>query len=237
MRSVERAPAASILILLVGALSVGGILGAPRRVQAQSTVRALSGQTAIPSSTRLGASEEDHDPQAGRILLGSALGAVGGAGLGAALLLGAKAAREENDGRYDDPNRTDPTIGLSMIGVAFIVGGAPFGAVRMGGIERGRTGAYVVGGVGEFVVGGAGYTLANQIHESPTSRYVGLGVGWILGAAGGALLAAPQQKSGTGLVGYRDGEWQVSRPALQVRSSPILDRPSVGVTLLSVRLQ
>jgi len=183
----------------------------------------------------LGDSRDDHDPQVGRILLGSALGTVGGVGLGAALLRGATAAREEHDRAYDDPNEPDPTIGLAVIGAAFIVGGAPFGAVRMGGIERGRTGAYVVGGVGEFVVGGAGYALANQIHESRTSRFVGLGVGWILGAAGGALLAAPQQESGTGLVGYRNGEWQVSRPV--VRPGLTFDRPSVGVTLLSVRFQ
>jgi len=227
--------------MLVGTGLVLTLPGANRAGHAQSIDPAVSGPPAIQSPMRPegsgdpGESGDDHDPHVGRILLGSALGAVGGAGLGAALLQGAEAAREEHDGRYDDPNRTDPTIGLSMIGVAFIVGGAPFGAVRMGGIERGRRGAYVVGGIGEFVGGGVGYTLANQVHESRTARYVGLGVGWVLGAAGGALLAASQQEQSTGLVGYSNGEWQVSRPV--VRPGLTFDRPSVGVTLVSVRFQ
>jgi len=237
MRSIENVLASSVLALLVGVLSVWAFLGATRGVQAQSTVRAPSGPPAIQSSTKVGESGDDHDPQAGRILLGSALGTVGGVGLGAALVRGAMAENHGDDRRYDDPNRPDPTIGLALIGAAFIVGGAPFGAVRMGRIEKGRTGAYVVGGVGEFVVGGLGYALANQIHGSRTSRLTGLGVGWVLGAAGGTLLAASQQEGGTGLLGYRDGAWRVSRPTVQVRSSPILDRPAVGVTLLSVRLQ
>jgi hypothetical protein len=69
----------------------------------------------------LGDPGDDHNPHVGRVLLGSALGTVGGVGLGAALLRGAAAAREEHDRTYGDPNEPDPTIGLAVIDAAFIV--------------------------------------------------------------------------------------------------------------------
>lgn len=76
---------------------------------------------------------DSHDPHPGRIVLGGALGAVGGVGLGVALLRGAAMVdREQEDRVYDDPSRPDPAAGIALIGAAVIVGGAPFGAVRMG---------------------------------------------------------------------------------------------------------
>jgi hypothetical protein len=137
---------------------------------------------------------------------------------------------------YDDPSRPDPAAGIALIGVAAIVGGAPFGAVRMGRIKDGRTGAYVLAGVGEFVVGALGYALANRIHESASSRLAGLGTGVVVGAAGGALVAPTQEEQSTGLVGYEAGEWSVSPPDVRVRPNVGRHRSlSATVSLLSLR--
>lgn len=246
MRSLVPARVPSLVVLLGALILRPGPIGADRAAHAQPTTQPGPPRPATETGRYLGglgrpgaaADTARSKPSVRRVLLGSVLGTAGGVGLGVALVQGARAAdRNRADPSSDDPNRPDPTVGLALVGAALIVGGGPFGAVQMGGIERGRGGAYVLGGVGEFVVGGLGYALANRIHESRASRLTGLGVGWVLGAAGGALLAASQRKRSTGLVGYRKEAWHVSRPTVQVRPGPTLDRPSVGVTLLSVRLQ
>jgi len=239
MPSVENTHVSRVVVLFVGGVLVWGLPGADRAVRAQPTVRSASIQM-VPQGARLSGTAgrmDSPDPHPGRIVLGSALGAVGGVGLGAALLRWAAVMdREQEDRVYDDPSRADPAAGIALLGAAVIVGGAPFGAVRMGRIENGRTGAYVLAGVGEFVVGALGYALANRLHESPSSRLVGLGTGVVVGAAGGALVAPTQEEQSTGLVGYEAGEWRVSPP--DVRVHPNVEGrqpPSATVALLSLR--
>lgn len=192
----------------------------------------------LPEPTR--AAAETTDPHFGRTLLGSALGAAVGAGVGGLLLKGAAMAESDTD-REDRINgnvgEPDPATIAAMIGIACVLGGAPFGAVRMGRIEQDRTGAYVLAGVGEFVVGALGYALAHRLHRSTPSRLVGVGSGVVVGAAGGVMIAASQREQSIALVGYESGEWNVSPPDVRMRSNlGAPQSPTMTVSLLSLRL-
>ncbi len=124
---------------------------------------------------------------------------------------------------------------MVMIGVGAIIAGGPIGAVEVGGIER-RRDAYAAAGIGEFVLGAVGFVLADRLHDSLSSRLIGLGAGVTMGAAAGAYWVASQPEP-EGLFSYRDGRWQVAPPDVQVDPNLATDRsPSVRVSLMSVQL-
>lgn len=133
---------------------------------------------------------------------------------------------------HDKPS---PGEVLFMAGLCAIVAGGPIGAVEGAGIQERRTDAYVVAGVGEFVLGGLTYGLTTRLDANSTGRLLGLGIGAVIGAAGGAALIALEKESGA--VSYREGTWRVSAPDIGVRPQFASSRfPSINVTLVSVRL-
>jgi hypothetical protein len=182
---------------------------------------------------------EETPPSFGRILLGSTAGTSVGVGLG---LLVVWSGDEAGRGDYSAGSvwADNPEVVASraevIAGLAAIAAGGPIGAVEIGGIDRRRGDAYVTAGFGEFVLGVAGLALADRLHDSTTSRLVGLGTGVAVGAAGGAYWVASQSTS-DGLFRYQDGRWQVGTPAVRVRPHLTTDRaPSVGVALVSAQL-
>lgn len=171
-----------------------------------------------------------------RALGGSTLGVAVGTSIGLLLWKGA-AAEGLDDGErprrgHDEPDTAEILFGAGLFA---LLAGGPIGAVEGAGIESRRAEAYVVGGFGELLLGGIGYGLASQLHDSPSVRLMGLGIGAAFGAAGGAALVASETERGA--VAYRNGTWRVVPPDIHVRPGLASDRsPSIRVTLLSVRL-
>ena len=183
----------------------------PKRIRGTRTTsvaRALAPSPLVPSTPL---SSNDEDVRFGRALAGSTIGAAVGGLLGAALIT----AAEPNENDLFEDDEPDPR----GLGLLFIGGGAPVGAVLYTDIPRDHTGAYVMAVLGEVVLGGLGLALGTAIGgPSEDGQWIGAaavgGAGIILGAAGGAVLAAPNGSDGA--LNYEDGSWHVQSPSVRV---------------------
>lgn len=176
-------------------------------------------------------------PHIGRAFLGSTIGVGAGVGIGLLLVKGAAEGSPEGEpDNWQERQASDTAAMMTLIGVAAMAAGGPFGAVRGAGIERNRRDVYVGAGAGELVVGLLGYALARRLHDSTPSRLIGLGTGMAVGSTAGAVWVALAQAEDDGLFSYQNGRWQVSTPDVQVRPHLTTNRsPSMGVTVLTAR--
>jgi hypothetical protein len=136
----------------------------------------------------------------GRALIGSAIGAGLGVPLGALLIREARDEDSEfsgpNEGTDDETPNSVLRLGAGLLGVAFVGGSGPVGAVqRLGGRS---TNTYVASIVGNLLGAAAGLS-ARQLGDSSRSKAIwGLAVGIPLaaiGAAAGAALSAEDGRS------------------------------------------
>lgn len=127
------------------------------------------------------------------------------------------AAAPENKDR--PPFRDDDNSPKSLA-LLLIAGGPPTGAILYPDIPRDQPGSYMMGVIGELVLGGGGAALGAALggnsENGQLAGALGLGIpGVVLGAAGGAVLGAPDRSSAHGTLHYADGEWTVGPPSVR----------------------
>lgn len=157
--------------------------------------------------------QADDDSQFANAVLGSTLGAVVGGVLGGLII----AAAADTENRRTFRNDENFPEGAALL---LIAGGPPTGAVLYTDIPRDHSGSYMMGMIGELVLGGGGVALGVVLGgDSQNGQLAGalsLGIpGVVLGAAGGAVLGAPDRPSPTGALTYADGDWTVSSPTVR----------------------
>lgn len=175
-------------------------------------------------------------------LIGSSIGAAVGVPLGILMI---RAARNDSAWRERENRGSDCCAlqrgGLGMLGVVFLVGGSPFGAVK--GIDRQAPSLYAASVSGELILAGLGYGIGATFGSTDDERLVRGLAGAIpcaaVGAAVGAFLGVHEMGLGQrrGMVQIREGRWDLSIPTVSVQPALGTDRVvSVHISLLSATL-
>jgi len=161
------------------------------------------------------------------------LGALFGGALGGLII--SAAAENENRRPFEDDETSPEGVALLLI-----AGGPPVGAVLNTDIPRDHGESYALGVMGELVLGGGGAALGSALGgDSEDRQLVGalaLGIpGVVFGAAGGAVLGAPDRPGATGALNYADGNWTVGfppvRPGVHLQPEPGLHGTVLLVTV------